>query len=70
MIKAVFLFFTILFSGAISKQERSRCHIVKIKSMAHSPKEMWIDRYDTVQRINETNSLHNSGRGWVFNAHY
>ena len=60
MIKsAVLLLLAILFSGSISKQGRSRCHVVKIKSTSLSPKEIWIDRYDTVRWINETNHLHN-----------
>lgn len=60
MIRAIILLsLCILFSGEIPKQQNRRCHIVKIKSMSLSPKEISIDPYDTVRWINETNNLHN-----------
>lgn len=60
MIKVtILLSLCILFSGEIPKQQNSRCHIVRIMSKALYPKEISIDRYDTVRWINETNSLHN-----------
>ena len=60
MIKAaILLFVSMLFWESTSKPQRSRCHIVRIKSMSLSPREISIDRYDTVRWINETNSLHN-----------
>ena len=55
----IFLFASILFSAVALKAQNNRSHIVRIKSTSLSPKEISIDRYDTVRWINETNHVHN-----------
>jgi plastocyanin len=44
--------------GKTPDTQRSRFHIVKIKRLKFTPKELFIDLNDTVQWINETNASH------------